>query len=489
MIADQNAIVTSPYTWLLTRDVTGTPDDSPTDCRPAHGLAVPSDVLKRNGGNHSDPAYLSAVAAMTAAYANYPENCDWPSIHAIGPGTAPSVVMTGDESDWSLVQGIGDLAKGKYMVSVWAEGYEVAGGWFTVACGPGDTGCNPAAAQNALVYAQRNPIPTATLRIDVFEDTLPTNGQYDVGSEVGLNDFSAVAIDPGTGEALTTDAYGNPICSDYEPIRTRTGNFGPAQPVIDGDGLTIYQLYNEDGNPVFDSFTAAGQPIAGSHTGLGDGNAETPARHGWQVPVSLPDARRSRNGRHVHRSRPHRDPQPRSRPLGRDGLATEQRQLGQRSEELRPGWSQTSTLEGAHDWDTWINAGDDGLDHEMINGTEKAAVTVSGWVRKQNSLPSAAGRPGRLDPRPRHRDVLLHRRPGATATTSARTNSPCRTRSAPCASCGSPLTALHVPANVLASAAAGARAGPDGLGEVVLREEPANLLAARRLRHPERPAR
>ena len=97
VIADQNAIVTSPYTWLLTRDVSGSPDDSLADCRPANGLAVPSDILKRNGGNHSDPAYLSAVAAMTAAYPNYTENSDWPSIQASGPGTTPAVVMTGDE--------------------------------------------------------------------------------------------------------------------------------------------------------------------------------------------------------------------------------------------------------------------------------------------------------------------------------------------------------------------------------------------------------
>ena len=35
VIADQNAIVTSPYTWLLTRDVSGSPDDSlPTAARP-----------------------------------------------------------------------------------------------------------------------------------------------------------------------------------------------------------------------------------------------------------------------------------------------------------------------------------------------------------------------------------------------------------------------------------------------------------------------
>src|SRR4051794_3755811 len=175
VIADQNAEVTAPYTWLLSRDVTGNPDDSAAAmaaCRPAHGLAAPS-------------------AALTAAYANYPENCDWPSIHAIGPGTAPSVVMTGNEATWNnSMAHIDDLPNGKYMVSAWADGYEVAGGWFEVTCAPGTAGCSPA-DKAALVYAERNPVPTSTLRIDVFQDNLPTNGQYDVGSEVGLNDFTA----------------------------------------------------------------------------------------------------------------------------------------------------------------------------------------------------------------------------------------------------------------------------------------------------------
>ena len=94
VIADENATVTSPYHWLLSRDVTGTPDDSMADCRPAHGLTLPSDVLKQNGGI-KDAAYDAAVAAITTAYANYPENCDWPSIHTIGPGTSPSIVSSG----------------------------------------------------------------------------------------------------------------------------------------------------------------------------------------------------------------------------------------------------------------------------------------------------------------------------------------------------------------------------------------------------------
>ena len=446
VIADQNTVVSAPYTWLLTRDVTGTPNDSITDCRPAQGLTVPSDVLKANGGNHSDPAYLDAVAAMTAAYANYPENCDWPSIHAIQAGTTPSVVMTGDQSDWSLLQGVSDLPKGKYMVSVWAEGYEVAGGWFTVACGPRDTGCDPAAEQTALVYAQRNPIPTATLRIDVFEDVLPTNGQYDVGSEVGLNDFSAVAIDPGTGEALTTDVYGNPICSDYEPIRTRAGSFGPGQPVVDADGLTIYQLYNGAGDPVFDSFTAAGQPIVGAHTG-------------WETatPKLLPGT----GGKCLSRSLRLTDPETgdpytdpghiviRNLGPGRWAAMVSPPNNGNWANDPRnydPEWSQTTTLEGAHDWDSWINAGDNGLDHELVNGTEKAAITVSGWVRKQDSLPVAHA-PGSI-----HGNVVeafSYTGDPVNGNYVGQNEQSMQKEAGPVRELWVALTALHVPANVL----------------------------------------
>ena len=77
VIADQNAAVTTPYTWLLSPRR----DRESGRLRGGHGRLPP----------RARPGHASA--ALTAAYANdYPENCDWPSIHAIGPGTAPSVV-------------------------------------------------------------------------------------------------------------------------------------------------------------------------------------------------------------------------------------------------------------------------------------------------------------------------------------------------------------------------------------------------------------
>ena len=294
VLADENATVTSPYHWLLARDVTGTPTDSAADCRPAHGLTLPSDVLKANGGNTSAPAYLNAVAAINTAYANYPENCDWPSIHAVGPGTAPSVVMTGDDSDWSLLQGLTSLAKGKYMVSVWADGYEVSGGWFTVACGPADTGCDPAATTTAIVYAQRNPLPTATLRVDVFEDNLPTNGQYDVGSEVGLNGFRGDRHRSVHGRGAHDRRLREPdllrLRADPHALGVRAGDAGA-------------RLRRAHHLPALQRRRPAGVRLvhdlrrlrAGLAHRVGDRHAEADPGHRRPVPVAVADADRSGN--------------------------------------------------------------------------------------------------------------------------------------------------------------------------------------------------
>ena len=161
--------------------------------------------------------------------------------------------------------------------------------------------------------------------------------------------------------------------------------------MLDGDGLTVYQLYNEDGNPVFDSFTAGNAPvaIAGAHTG-------------WETasPKLIPGS----GGVCRSRSLTLTDPETGDTYTDPGHIAIRNLGPGRWAAMVRPpnngnwandpknydpAWSQTTTLEGAHDWDTWINAGDNGLDHELINGSEKAAVTVSGWVRKQNCLPVA----------------------------------------------------------------------------------------------------
>ena len=50
-------------------------------------------------------------------------------------------------------------------------------------------------------------------------------------------------------------------------------------------------------------------------------------------------------------------------------------------------WSQTTTLEGAHDWDTWVQEGDTGFDQEVLVGGEPTPAIPFGFV-PPISLPS-----------------------------------------------------------------------------------------------------
>ena len=45
------------------------------------------------------------------------------------------------------------------------------------------------------------------------------------------------------------------------------------------------------------------------------------------------------------------------------------------------GWVQTTTLEGGHDHDIWVQEGDTGLDTEFIKGAEPVPATQFGFVR------------------------------------------------------------------------------------------------------------
>ena len=339
VIADQNSVVAAPYTWLLTRDVTGTPDDSAADCRPAHGLAVPSDVLKANGGNTAAPAYLSAVAAMDAAYANYPENCDWPSIHAIGPGTAPSVVMTGDSNDWSLLQGMSDLPNGKYMVSVWAEGYEVAGGWFEVKCAPGTAGCNRGRRADRARLRRTQPDPDVDAAHRRLRgqppDQRPVRRRLRGRSERFHGDRDRSRHRRGADHRRLRQPDLLRLRADpdaHRHLRSRADGVQRRRP----QRLPAVQRGRQPGVRLLDGGQQPGLRPGLAHR-LGDGDAEADPRHRRPVRLEVADADRPRDRRYLHRPRSHRDPQPRRRPLGGDGLAAEQRQLGERPEELRPG--------------------------------------------------------------------------------------------------------------------------------------------------------
>ncbi|MEZ4659066.1 MAG: choice-of-anchor Q domain-containing protein [Caldilineaceae bacterium] len=129
----------------------------------------------------------------------YPDSCDWPSVRAV-PGAAP-VYTQGDQSDFAGA-GLAGLPNGKYLISVMADGYKLGGAHFTVPL-------NGAVD----VWLQPHPLPPATMRIKVFEDVSPVNGQFDAPAEHGLAGFRVTINDIG-GE-ISTDVFGNPLCTTY----------------------------------------------------------------------------------------------------------------------------------------------------------------------------------------------------------------------------------------------------------------------------------
>ncbi len=134
----------------------------------------------------------------------YPDSCDWPSIRAV-PGAAP-IYAQGTQDDFNGVLNAGlTLPPGRYLVSVVADGYKIGGAHFSVPL-PG-TG-------EVTVALQPHPLPPATMRIRVFEDVSPVNGQFDAPAENGLAGFRAVVNDP-LGQ-ISTDLFGNPLCTTYD---------------------------------------------------------------------------------------------------------------------------------------------------------------------------------------------------------------------------------------------------------------------------------
>ena len=133
---------------------------------------------------------------------SYPASCTWPSILE-DPGAAP-IYRQGTSADFADGGKTLNLPDGKYLISVLADGYKIDGEHFTV----------PMEDARALVTVgvQPNPLPDSTLRAYVFLDEASTNMAIDNG-EPGLPGFQG-HINDTLGE-VTTDLYGNPLCTTY----------------------------------------------------------------------------------------------------------------------------------------------------------------------------------------------------------------------------------------------------------------------------------
>jgi hypothetical protein len=248
-----------------------------------------------NTGNPNQPR----EAGCSPDDPGYPDSCDWPSIREV-PGAAP-IITQGDQTILSGATGI-SLPDGKYLISVLADGYKIGGKHFTVPLN--DPGL-------VTVELQPHPLPTATMRIKVFEDISSTNGQMDAPAEQGLAGFRAIVADI-LGQ-VSVDVFGNALCT----------------------------IYDADMNPI-------GVDEYGCLVSDANGDIVIPNLGPNRFDVNL------------------------TPPAGQ-------------------GWVQTTTLEGSHSWDTWLQEGGTGLDNEFVVAGEPFPWTMFGFVRPRNTLAGGSG--------------------------------------------------------------------------------------------------
>ncbi|MFZ5634336.1 MAG: SdrD B-like domain-containing protein [Bacillota bacterium] len=160
---------------------------------------------------------------------------------SLKPGASHSpVVATGEASPASAP--VVSLPEGKYLVSVLAPGYKMGGNWVTMTAGADIT---------VEVELHPHPLPLSKIRVHVFHDNNPVNGEDDFPLEAGLAGF-LIIIDDVVGE-VTVDYFGNPLGTQYE--RDMSGGlildpFGNPIP-IPGTGGKIFT--DADGNALIDN--------------------------------------------------------------------------------------------------------------------------------------------------------------------------------------------------------------------------------------------
>jgi len=298
------------YKWMINLDNTGT--NVTRDAKPGSPCSAWSD------------------AAHTTPNPGYPDSCTWTSVTGL-LSTSP-VMAQGNEGDLNGTAGL-DLPNGKYLISVMADGFKMDGTPFTL----------PAASGLVTVPLQPTPLPTTTIKAEVFADVTEANGQYDPGED-GLTGFAGNITDY-LGQ-VNTDVFGNPLCTKYQ--FNDLNNDGVQDP-----GETI----------VLD---ATQSPIV-THQGAkclsGDINMD-----------GVVDA----TDESLYLSKG-LDPQVARGELTIPNLGTNRYALSM----VPPkgsSWIQTTTLEGNHDWDAWAMEGATGYDTEFVVGGEPFPAIIFGYV-------------------------------------------------------------------------------------------------------------
>jgi hypothetical protein len=279
------------------------------------GAAIPNFKYIINVDNTGTTQQRSPApgSGCLATDPGYPANCHWTSI---AERPAPSPIYTqGDESDFPMA----NLPNGRYLISVLADGYKIDGAHFTVPLP------DPVAGANVTVELQPNPLPDSTLRGQVFSDTASTNGAQDV-DEPGLAGFVG-HINDTLGE-VTTDVYGNPLCTTYVGENPVTHEIPLAS--LDADKLPIVNV------PGGHCLSNADGLLTIPHLGT----------NRYAFSATPPDGQT---------------------------------------------WIQTTTLEGNHDFDAWLMEGSTGYDTEFVLAGEPVPQPIFGFVDPRSTITGGTG--------------------------------------------------------------------------------------------------
>lgn len=276
-------------------------------------------MINADNSGKADPAGGPKLGSgCNADDPGYPTDCPWASINE-HPGAAP-IIRQGTDADFAAGAGI-DLPDGDYLISLLADDYRIDGVHFTI---PMEQDASVGGKGLVTVGMQPDPLPDSTLRAQVYKDEASTNGAIDNG-EPGLAGFQG-HINDILGE-VTTDVYGNPLCTTYVGENPDTHEIPWTAASRDADGL-----------PVVD--TVGGKCLSDS-TGM----------------MTIPHLGTNRYTTTV------------TPPDGTD-------------------WIQTTTLEGNHDWDTWLMEGSTGYDTEATVAAEPVPTPQFGFVSPHNDFTS-----------------------------------------------------------------------------------------------------
>jgi hypothetical protein len=298
------------YKWIINSDDTGDPgtiDNQGTQsCLP-----------------HSSTSTIPGAAQGDTKYA---DTCSWPSVRPTS-GFAP-IVAQGDETSLSGSVPLKGLPGGKYLISVTADGYKIDGQHFTVNGG----------TQLVKVGMVAVPLPLTTLRIQVFNDSLPVDATWEMDAEnkTDMSGFTASLTD--VFGRVSTDYYGNPLCTAYVHETTKSPTSGQYPIIFDGN------------KPRIDVANSKGTCVSNA-SGL----------------ILIPN-------------------------LGPNRLAATVSPPGG----LNGDWVQTTTLEGGHDHDIWSQEGATGYDTEQTKGAELVPSVQFGFVKKMPTVAASATGTGEI---------------------------------------------------------------------------------------------